>query len=64
MVPSASGMGVAPLFRGLAKEGVVEQVRFVRIGERRLSFGDSALAQLVDHSGFKFGFFGKGGHAA
>lgn len=34
------GMGIAPLLRGPAEEGDVEQVGFVRIDELRLSFGD------------------------
>ena len=34
------GMGVAPLFRGLAEEGDVEQVGFVGIDERGLGLGD------------------------
>ena len=34
------GVGVAPLLRGLAEEGDVEQVGFVGIDERRLCLGD------------------------
>ncbi len=34
------GVGVAPLLRGLAEEGDVEQVGFVGIDERCLSLGD------------------------
>ena len=34
------GMGIAPLLRGLAKEGDIEQVGFVGIDERRLSLGE------------------------
>ena len=34
------GMGVAPLFGGLAEEGDVEQVGFVGIAERGLGLGD------------------------
>ncbi len=34
------GMGIAPLFRGLAEEGDVEQVGFVGIDERGLGLGD------------------------
>ncbi len=34
------GMGIAPLFRGLAEEGDVEQVGFAGINQRGLGFGD------------------------
>ena len=34
------GMGIAPLLRGLAKEGDIEQVGFVGIDERCLGLGE------------------------